>query len=524
MILVVLGLRSSQGILGIVKLGKRSGIGVVGIGQLGIGIAQSSLEASGSIDGSLVASVGSVQLDQLIVARRARGKRGLVVDSLKIGLECLIAGKLGLGLDDLEVRIDDGFVGGLELLLGIGDTGHGSVIGGLGVVDRLLGAGEALEGLVCAGQLTLGVLGLRLRVGQGLLLGINCLLGVRKSGRSVRICGLSLVNASLGSVVGLLGIVKRALLVRKVRLGGIALGGKVLDRSRGVVIRLIGLIGLCLGGIAGAASLRLVSSGIGCLRLAVSKRGVCLIESCLGSSGLALGGVELGLGRLDVDTLEFGFGGVVCRLRGGGAGLGLLVLALGGVHVHIGCGESVLGGTLPVYSCEVSFPSSSKVLLRLGELALKLLELRLLRLRAACVVGRVDVVVHELLELGDSEISLTVIRAIVENGYLGIGVLTATGCDADSLRTGIDDVEIVPTLIVDAVVVPPDIGGIISMTSKCVTILFDVLIEFHFLLGVETGIWPSESVLGFAAGICTAAASKIFPIVVVALRVSPNVR
>ena len=206
MILVVLGLRGSQSILGIAKLCQCSGIGVVGIGQLGIGIAQSSLEASGGIDGSLIASVGSVQLDQLLVARRARGKGCLVVDSLKIGLECLVVGKLGLGLDDLEVRIDDGFVGGLELLLGIGDTGHGSVIGGLGVVDRLLGAGEALEGLVCAGQLTLGVLGLRLCVGQGLLLGINCLLGVRKSGRGMRVCGLSLVNASLGSTVGLLGL------------------------------------------------------------------------------------------------------------------------------------------------------------------------------------------------------------------------------------------------------------------------------------------------------------------------------
>ncbi|MFR6612255.1 MAG: hypothetical protein ACLUSU_01765 [Collinsella sp.] len=135
----------------------------------------------------------------------------------------------------------------------------------------------------------------------------------------MHICGLSLVNASLGCVVGLLGIVKRALLVRKVRLGGIALGGKVLDRSRGVVIRLIGLLGFCLGGIAGAASLRLVSSGLGCLRLAVSKRGVCLIESCLGSSGLALGGIELGLGRLDVDTLEFGFGGGVGGLGGSGS-------------------------------------------------------------------------------------------------------------------------------------------------------------------------------------------------------------
>ena len=258
MILVVLGLRSSQGILGISELGKRGGIGVVGIGQLGIGIAQSSLEASGGIDGGLIASVGSVQLDQLLVARRARGKGCLVVDSLKIGLERLVVGKLGLGLDDLEGRIDDGFVGGLELLLGIGDTGDGGVIGGLGVVDRLLGSSEALEGLVRAGQFALGSLGLRLCVGQGLRLGGNCLLGARKSGRGVHICGLSLVNASLGSVVGLLGIVKRALLVRKIRLGGIALGGKVLDRSGSVVIRLIGLFGLCLGGIAGAASLRLV--------------------------------------------------------------------------------------------------------------------------------------------------------------------------------------------------------------------------------------------------------------------------
>lgn len=102
-------------------------------------------------------------------------------------------------------------------------------------------------------------------------------------------------------------------------------------------------------------------------------------------------------------------------------------------------------------------PSSSKVLLRLGELALKLLELRLLRLRAASVIGRVDVVVHELLELGDSEISLSIISAVIEYGYLGIGVLTATGRDTDSLRAGIDDVEIVPALFVDAVVVLVDI-------------------------------------------------------------------
>ena len=185
MILVVLGLCGSQGILGIAKLGKRGGIGVVGIGQLGIGIAQSSLEASGGIDGGLIASVGSVQLDQLLVARRARGKGCLVVDSLKIGLECLVVGKLGLGLDDLEVRIDDNFVGGIELLLGIGDTGDGSVIGGLGVVDRLLSAGEALEGLVCGGQIALGGLDLLLCVGQGLLLAATACLA---SERAVAAC------------------------------------------------------------------------------------------------------------------------------------------------------------------------------------------------------------------------------------------------------------------------------------------------------------------------------------------------
>ena len=444
-----------------------------------------------------------------------------MVDSLKIGLECLVVGKLGLGLDDLEVRIDDNFVGGLELLLGIGDTGDGSVIGGLGVVDRLLSAGEALEGLVCAGQFALGGLDLRLCVGQGLRLGGNCLFGVRKSGRGVHICGLSLVNASLGSVVGLLGIVKRALLVRKIRLGGIALGGKVLDRSGSVVIRLVGLIGLYLGGVVGAASLRLVSSGLGCLRLAVSKRGVCLIESCLGSSGLALGGVELGLGRLDVDTLEFGFGGVVCRLRGSGAGLSLLVLALGGVHVRVGRGIGVASAFLLIQCVRISRSSSPEVLLRLCQLILQLL---LLLLSAACIVGGIDVVGDELLELGDSEVLLPRASTIVENGYLGIGVLTATGCDADSLRAGIDDVEIVSALMVDAVVVLVDIVGIISMASKCIAILRDVLIECLLLLCVEAGVGQTEGILGFASGVCSAAACKVLTLIEIAVRVSPDVR
>jgi hypothetical protein len=62
------------------------------------------------------------------------------------------------------------------------------------------------------------------------------------------------------------------------------------------------------------------------------------------------------------------------------------------------------------------------------------------------------------------------------------------------------------------------------MASKCVTILFDVLIECLFLLGVETGIWPAKRILGLAAGICAASASKIFAVVEVTVRVSPDVR
>lgn len=138
----------------------------------------------------------------------------------------------------------------------------------------------------------------------------------------------------------------------------------------------------------------------------------------------------------------------------------------------------------------ISRSSSPEVLLRICQLILKLLQLLLLLLRAACIVGGSDVVVQELLELGDSEISLTVKRAVIEYGYLGIGVLTATGRDTDSLRAGIDDVEIVPALMVDAAVVLVDIVGIISMVSK-VAILLDVLIECLLLLGIETGVGPA---------------------------------
>ena len=82
----------------------------------------------------------------------------------------------------------------------------------------------------------------------------------------------------------------------------------------------------------------------------------------------------------------------------------------------------------------ISRSSSPEVLLRICQLALKLLQLLLLLLRAACIVGGIDVVVEELLELGDSEISLSAISAVIEDGYLGIGVLTATGRDTDGFR------------------------------------------------------------------------------------------
>ena len=267
-----------------------------------------------------------------------------------------------------------------------------------------------------------------------------------------------------------------------------------------------------------------MSSGLGCLRLAIDKRGICLIKSRLGSCRLALSGIKLGLGCLDVDDLKLGFGSVIGGLGGSSSGLSLLVLALGGVHVHIGCGESVLGGILPVYSCEVSFPCSSKVLLRLGKLALELLELRLLRLRAARIVGGIDVVVEELLELGDSEISLRVIIAVIEDGYLGIGILAATGRDADGSRRGIDNVEIVPALVVDAVVVLIDVIGLISIFAEFVAILLYILVENLLFLSIEAGIGPAEGILGLAAGICAASASKVFAVVEVAVRVSPDVR
>lgn len=78
--------------------------------------------------------------------------------------------------------------------------------------------------------------------------------------------------------------------------------------------------------------------------------------------------------------------------------------------------------------------------------------------------------------------------------------------------------------MVDAVVVLVDIVGIISVAAEFVAILCNVLIECLFLLGVETGIWPAEGILGFASGVCSAAARKVLTLIEIAVRVSPDVR
>ena len=78
--------------------------------------------------------------------------------------------------------------------------------------------------------------------------------------------------------------------------------------------------------------------------------------------------------------------------------------------------------------------------------------------------------------------------------------------------------------MVDAVVVLVDIVGIISVAAEFVAILCNVLIECLFLLGVETGIWPAEGILGFAFGVCSAAARKVLTLIEIAVRVSPDVR
>ena len=267
-----------------------------------------------------------------------------------------------------------------------------------------------------------------------------------------------------------------------------------------------------------------MSSGLGCLRLAIDKRGICLIKSRLGSCRLALSGIKLGLGCLDVDDLKLGFGSVIGGLGGSSSGLSLLVLALGGVHVCVGRGIGVACVFLLIQCVRISRSSSPEVLLRLCQLILKLLQLLLLLLRAARIVGGIDVVVEELLELGDSEISLRVIIAVIEDGYLGIGILAATGRDADGSRRGIDNVEIVPALVVDAVVVLIDVIGLISIFAEFVAILLYILVENLLFLSIEAGIGPAEGILGLAAGICAASASKVFTVVEVAVRVSPDVR
>ena len=324
------------------------------------------------------------------------------------------------------------------------------------------------------------------------------------------------LHLGLSGVVGLLGIINRASLARKICPCGIALGGEVLDRSSGVVIRLVGLVGFCLGGIASSLRLGLVSSSL--LRLLLAFGDLCVggIERGLGSGSLALGGIKVRLRRRDVDTLQICIGRVIGGLGRSGSRLCLLVLALGGVRVRVGRGIGVLRVLLVIESGEICRIGRAHRLLRICQLALKLLQLLLLLLRAACIVGGIDVVVEELLELGDSEIGLSVISAVIEDGYLGIGVLTATGRDADGRRSGIDDVEIVPALLVDAVVVLIDVIGLISVAIEVIAILCDVLIECLLLLCVEAGVGPTECILGLAAGICAASAGKIFTVIPVA--------
>ena len=107
MIFVVLGLCGCQGFLGIVKLCQRGGIDVVGIGQLSIGVGLGLSQTRLGVNGGLIASIGSIELGQLILRRPTRvefryasSKGSLIIDMLKIGLEGLISSKLGLGIGD----------------------------------------------------------------------------------------------------------------------------------------------------------------------------------------------------------------------------------------------------------------------------------------------------------------------------------------------------------------------------------------------------------------------------------------
>ena len=279
MILVVLGLCGCQGILGVVKLCQRGGIGVVGIGQLGIGVGLGLLQTLLGVDGGLIASIGSVEHGRLILCRPARveyryagGKGSLVVDVLKIGLKGLVGRKLSLSSVDGLLGVHDCLVGGIELLLSSVHAGDSSFMGCLGVIKRLLSIGVALKCGIRGVEGRLGGRDLLLRGGKYLLLVGDSLLRVRE-GRC-RGCryGLGIVNASLGGFVSRLCLAERVLLFREIPLGRIALGGKVLDRSGSLVIRLFGLIGLCLGGIVIALGLRLADGSLGGVRLAIGDR------------------------------------------------------------------------------------------------------------------------------------------------------------------------------------------------------------------------------------------------------------
>ena len=156
-------------------------------------------------------------------------------------------------------------------------------------------------------------------------------------------CGLSLIYASLSGVVGLLGPVKRALLARKVRISGIALGSKVLDRSRGIVIRLVGLIGLCLGGIVIALCLRRAGGSLGGVRLAFGELGVSVVKCGLRDGRLVLGGVEICPRSFDVNILQIDIGSAICRLRDSGGLLRSFIVALGSSNVTVRFIRGTLG-------------------------------------------------------------------------------------------------------------------------------------------------------------------------------------
>ncbi|CDD86011.1 unknown [Collinsella sp. CAG:289] len=183
-----------------------------------------------------------------------------MINVFEVCLELFGGSKLGFGLDDLEIRIEYCLVCCVELLLSLANAGDDGIISCLGVVNSLLGCGVALECLVRCVERGLRGRDLALGVGQSLLLVGDFLLSICEGRCGSGLCSLGTLHLSLSGGVGLLGVIKRILLARKIRLCGIALGGEVLDRSGCIVIGLVGLVGLRLGGIERSLRLGLASS------------------------------------------------------------------------------------------------------------------------------------------------------------------------------------------------------------------------------------------------------------------------